>query len=245
MNPIHQASAGEFLPPSPEQKTGRASAKLIVLEGLDGSGKGTQTALLRDALQTEGKTVRELDFPRYGTVGASLVELYLSGGLGGSPFDTNAYASSLFYAADRYVSFRREWGADYANPHAVLLANRYTTANAYHQLAKLSPAEYEPFLAWLWDFEYGKLGLPKPDVVLLLDMPVSLSMKLVERRGNGKDIHEKDKAYLELCRRAALYVAEACGWRVIPCGEEGADAPYSPEEIHRAVRKETEKILSL
>ncbi len=205
--------------------------KLIVLEGLDGSGKGTQTDLLIESLRKSGRKVKKIDFPDYGSEGAALVELYLKGGLGGSPFDTNAYAASMFYAADRYVSFRRDWGADYADPDTVIVANRYTTANAYHQLSKLEREEYSDFLSWLWDFEYGKLGLPKPDLVLLLDMPATLSEKMVEKRGATKDIHELDTGYLERCREAALYVAEACGWTVIPCGEEKADAPYPREKI--------------
>ena len=217
--------------------------KLIVLEGLDGSGKGTQTNLLIESLKKNGKKVKKIDFPAYGTEGAALVELYLKGGLGGSPFDTNAYAASMFYAADRYVSFRREWGADYADPDTVLVANRYTTANAYHQLSKLNKEEYSAFLDWLWDFEYGKLGLPKPDLVLLLDMPASLSEKMVEKRGAEKDIHELDTSYLERCREAALYVAETCGWTVIPCGEENADAPYPREMILSNIVKAAEAVL--
>ncbi len=219
--------------------------KLIVLEGLDGSGKGTQTDLLIDSLRKNGKKVKKIDFPDYGSDGAALVELYLKGGLGGSPFDTNAYAASMFYAADRYVSFRREWSADYADPDTVIVANRYTTANAYHQLSKLEKAEYSAFLDWLWDFEYGKLGLPSPDLVLLLDMPASLSEKMVEKRGADKDIHELDTGYLERCREAALYVADVCGWTVISCGEENADVPYPREKILSEVVAAAERVISL
>lgn len=219
--------------------------KLIVLEGLDGSGKGTQTDLLVAFLQKKGKKVKKIDFPKYGSAGAALVELYLGGGLGGSPFDTNAYAASMFYAADRYVSFRQDWGRDYADPDTVIVANRYTTANACHQLSKLPTEEREPFLRWLWDFEYDKLGLPKPDLVILLDMPVALSKKMVDRRGGKKDIHELDGEYLARCREAALYVSRACGWTVIPCGGEDADAPYSREKILADITAAAEKTLSL
>ncbi|MGN1345437.1 MAG: dTMP kinase, partial [Eubacteriales bacterium] len=111
--------------------------KFIVLEGLDGSGKGTQTELLRDYLARSGRRVRVLDFPAYGTKGAALVELYLGGGLGSHPDDTNAYAASMFFAADRYVSYVSDWHADYSDPETFVIANRYTTANAYHQISKL------------------------------------------------------------------------------------------------------------
>ncbi len=219
--------------------------KLIVLEGLDGSGKGTQTDLLIDALRERGKKVKKIDFPHYGSEGAALVELYLNGGLGGSPFDTNAYAASMFYAADRYVNYRTEWMGDYADPDTVIVANRYTTANAYHQLSKLTAAEYDAFLDWLWDFEYGKLGLPRPDLVLLLDMPAVLSEMMVDKRGEKKDIHELDTTYLERCREAALYVAKACRWTVIPCGDERSEAPYPRERILDAVKGAVAPILGV
>lgn len=215
--------------------------KLIVLEGLDGSGKGTQTQLLIDVLRNTGRKVRKIDFPNYGSEGAALVELYLNGGLGDSPFDTNAYAASVFYAADRYVSFKTDWKRDYSDSDTIVVANRYTTANAYHQLSKLGKDEYDVYLNWLWDFEYNKLGLPKPDMVILLDMPVEISEKMVERRGEKKDIHELDEGYLSRCRDAALYVSKKCGWTVIPCGDVAAGEPYSREKILDMIIEAVEK----
>ena len=154
--------------------------KLIVLEGLDGSGKGTQSRYLADNLQKAGKKVRLIDFPKYGSQGAALVELYLQGGLGGKPEDTGAYAASMFFAADRYVSFRQDWQRDFADPDTILIANRYTTANAYHQLSKMEKDQWDSFLDWLWDFEYVRLGLPAPDRVILVDVPQSVSDANVE-----------------------------------------------------------------
>ena len=215
-------------------------SKFIVLEGLDGSGKGTQTALLREYLEKSGKCVCVIDFPAYGTPGASLVELYLNGGLGERPDDTNAYAASMFFAADRYVSYVNEWKADYEDPDTYVIANRYTTANAYHQISKLSEDQWDSFLDWLWDFEFRRLGLPSPDRVLLLDMPESVSESLVYRRssetGARLDIHEKDTAYLKRCRTAAHYVAGKCGWTVIECAGEGMSEPYSRDEIAEKIR---------
>ena len=215
-------------------------SKFIVLEGLDGSGKGTQTALLREYLEKNGKCVCVIDFPAYGTPGASLVELYLNGGLGEHPDDTNAYAASMFFAADRYVSYVNEWKADYEDPDTYVIANRYTTANAYHQISKLPETEWDRFLDWLWDFEFRRLGLPSPDRVLLLDMPESVSGSLVYRRssetGVSLDIHEKDTGYLRRCRDAAHYVAGKCGWTVVECAGEGMTEPYSREEIAEKIR---------
>ena len=150
-------------------------SKFIVLEGLDGSGKGTQIELLREYLINSGKNVRVIDFPDYASEGSTLVKMYLDGKLGQNPSDTNAYAASMFFAADRYVSYVTAWREDYLKDDTYIIANRYTTANAYHQLSKMPEAEWDTFLTWLWDFEFGKLGLPTPDRVILLDMPESVS----------------------------------------------------------------------
>ncbi len=207
--------------------------KLIVLEGLDGSGKGTQSRLLAERLNKEGKKVRLIDFPSYGSAGASLVELYLGGGLGGKPEDTGAYAASMFFAADRYVSYRQDWGKDWQDPDTIVIANRYTTANAYHQLSKMDRDKWDDFLAWLWDFEYTKLGLPTPAQVILIDVPQSVSDANVEKRsretGAALDIHETDHAYLHRCREAALYVAEKCHWTVVACAD--ADGHQYPVDV--------------
>ena len=214
--------------------------KLIVLEGLDGSGKGTQTKILRDTLCGEGKKVRIIDFPMYDRDSSHFVKLYLSGGLGSDPADTNAYAASMFFATDRYVSYRTDWSADYLDPDTVVIANRYTTANAYHQLAKMARAEWNAFLDWLWDFEYQKLGIPEPDQVLFLDVPQSLSDANVRKRsgetGQSLDIHEKDHAYLSACRTAALYAAEKCAWDVVDCAEPDGKTQKSREKIACEIR---------
>lgn len=221
--------------------------KFIVLEGLDGSGKGTQTELLCKRLESEGRRVRVIEFPDYASDGSMLVRMYLNGRLGADPADTNAYAASMFFAADRYVSYVTSWRDDWRDPDTVVLANRYTTANAYHQLAKLPEDAWDGFLAWLWDFEFSKLGLPAPDAVLLLDMPERVSSALVKRRsaetGQKLDIHETHGEYLRACRRAASYVASSCGWRVIPCASEDGEEPYPREVIADRVREALADIL--
>ncbi len=214
--------------------------KLIVLEGLDGSGKGTQTELLREYLENTGRRVKMIDFPDYKSEGSTLVKMYLDGKLGANPDDTNAYAASMFFAADRYVSFVTDWREAWEAPDTIVVANRYTTANAYHQLSKMDPALWDEFLEWLWDFEFKKLGLPEPDRVILLDMPESVSSAMVAKRsretGQKLDIHEKSEDYLVKCRAAAAYTAEKCGWSVVKCAADGDTAPYSREKIAEAVR---------
>lgn len=208
-----------------------------MIDGLDGSGKHTQLTRLAAYLRKRGKKVRCIDFPHYHTPGCVLVEEYLAGKLGENPADTNAYASSLFYAMDRYYSFRTDWGRDLSDPETVLLADRYTTANAVHQTSKLPREEWDPFLDWLFDTEYNKLGLPRPDRVLYLELLPSLSLSLVEKRsaaeGRVKDIHEKDAGFFEKSYEAALYAAEKCGWERLCCyiESEGGAALRSEEEI--------------
>lgn len=203
--------------------------RFIVIEGLDGSGKTTQGKLLAERLRKEGKKVRELSFPCYGEKSASLVEMYLGGELGASPSDTNGYAASMLYAADRYISYVTDWKKDVLDEDTIVLATRYTTANAYHQLSKLPREDWESFLSWLYDFEFSKIGLPRPDCVVLLAMNQEISSGNVKSRsaetGQKMDIHENDKEYLVRCAEAAFFAAEKDGWKVIQCAPEGALLP--------------------
>ena len=212
--------------------------KLIVLEGLDGSGKTTQSTLLLEMLRGEGRDVYPLSFPAYEKESSSLVRMYLGGGLGDDPDAVNAYAASMFYAADRYLTYLQDWKAAKEEPDKLILATRYTTANAYHQLAKLPREQWDGFLDWLYDFEFVKLGLPKPDTVLLLEMPEAVSSAQVQHRsettGAARDIHERDSDYLARCREAAISAADRLGWIRVPCVEEGALLPR--EVITRRLR---------
>ena len=213
--------------------------KLIVIEGLDSSGKGTQAERLAEYLLSCGEKVRLISFPQYDNESSAFVKLYLNGGLGASPDDTNAYAASMFYASDRYISYRTDWAADIADPDTVVIANRYTTANAYHQLAKLPQDQWDGFLSWLWDFEFARLGLPVPDAVIALSMHPAASRKLIEKRcaetGVKKDIHEADTAYLARCYEALHYAAEKLGWLCLECAE--GERLYTIDEMHLRIRK--------
>ncbi len=212
--------------------------KLIAIEGLDGCGKQTQSALLKDALVGAGYSVASVDFPRYGKKSAVLCEAYLHGEFGKNAADVNAYAASTLFAVDRLASYLTEWkGAYEAGDY--LVADRYVTSNAIHQCSKLPREEWEGFVTWLFDFEFGKLGLPRPDKVLYLSMPVERSEELVAARCEGegrvKDIHERDDAYLRHSHEAAEWCCERLGWERIECCPAGQ--LRSIEEIHEELRE--------
>lgn len=212
------------------------SGKLIVFEGTDGSGKATQARLLCRYLEREGIPYREIDFPRYGKPSAAMVQEYLDGNLGKKPGDVNAYAASMFYAMDRYASYKQDWG-DFYKAGGLIIADRYTTSNAVHQASKLLKSERKAYLDWLFDLEYRLLGLPRPDLVIYLDMPTEITERMMRQReratGTHADIHEQDEAYLKNCRVNAREVVRECGWSVIGCAD--GDSPRTPEDIHRQV----------
>ena len=218
--------------------------ELIVIEGLDGSGKSTQLDLLPKGLLQNGFESRSVSFPNYSDDSSALVKMYLAGQFGTKPGDVNAFAASCFYAVDRFASFKKDWG-EYYNGGGIIVSGRYTTSNAVHQCSKLPESEWESFLSWLYDFEYNKLGIPKPDKVIFLDMPTEVSQKLLDNRyssdGGHKDIHECDLEYLNRCRKAALFTAEYSGWVKISCAEN--DSPRTIEAIAADVLKETLKSL--
>ena len=211
--------------------------KLIVIEGLDGSGKATQAKRLTKALVERGELVREVSFPDYDSDSSALVRMYLSGQLGTDPQDVNAYAASSFFAVDRFASYKKDWSRDYAR--GVIIADRYTTSNAVHQCSKLPKDQWEGFLDWLFDFEYQKLGIPAPDCVIYLNVDPQVSQTLMTARYSGdeskKDIHERDLAYLKHSREAAQYCAEKLGWKTVDCCRDGQ--MRSIEEIHESIVK--------
>ncbi len=217
--------------------------KLIVIEGLDGSGKSTQLELLPQNLCANGIESRSVSFPDYDSDSSALVKMYLGGRFGNRPGDVNAYAASLFYAVDRFASYKTNWG-EYYNQNGVIVSGRYTTSNAVHQTSKMNEDEWKDFLDWLYDLEYNKVGIPKPDKVIFLDMPIEVSQKLLSGRYKGdeakKDIHESDTAYLDKCRKAAMFTANYSGWTIIPCAKDGE--PRTIEDIANDVLAETLKL---
>lgn len=204
--------------------------KLFVIEGLDGSGKSTQIEQLKYKLGD--CNIKQIKLPDYDSPSSTLVKMYLSGEFGKNPDDVNAYAASAFYAVDRFANYKLKWKENYDNG-GIIISDRYTTSNAYHQATKIPKEKWSEYFAWLEDFEYNLIKIPKPDVVIYLDMPIEISQKMMSERYSGdetkKDIHESNINYLKSCREAALVAAEAMGWNVIKCNN--GNQPRSIDEI--------------
>lgn len=212
------------------------AGRLIVFEGTDGSGKSTQFRRFCQAAEDRGLTYQKLVFPQYSEPSSALIRMYLGGEFGSHPQDVNPYAASSFYAVDRYASLKKVWGTFYEDG-GLILTDRYSTSNAVHQAVKCRPEERPAFLRWLDDFEHDKLGLPRPDLVLYLDMPTRQAVQLLRSREAAThtqaDIHELDTGYLAACRDCALEAARVLGWQVVPCME--GDRLRSIEEIHQDI----------
>ncbi len=198
--------------------------KLIVLEGLDGSGKSTQLSILEKNLASKGVDFKTVSFPEYDLPSCAPVKMYLAGEFGTRPGDVNAYAASLFYAVDRFASMKKGWGEFYQQG-GLILAGRYTTSNAIHQTSKLPEEQWQEYLNWLFELEYDRVGIPKPDKVIYLNVPVEVSQGLLSERYSGdesqKDIHERDRDYLAHCHKAADFTIKQFGWDKVECYEGG------------------------
>ncbi len=216
---------------------------LIVIEGVDCSGKETQTELLYQRLLREGKTVTRVSFPDYESESSALVKMYLNGDFGTSAYDVNPYAASVFFAADRFASYRTKWKD---KMEGTVIADRYVTSNMVHQASKIDDMDEKVrYIDWLCDLEYNKLELPRPDKVIFLDMPPEIAARLNEERKNKidskdvKDIHERDGEYLHKSYDNAWFAAKNQGWSVIKCAD--GERLKSIEEIHREIYEALKK----
>lgn len=204
--------------------------KLFVIEGLDGCGKSTQLEMLKSKT---GDNTRFISFPNYDSASGEIIKDYLSGRFSEENGKAGAYTASSFYAVDRYISYKTDWEKDYQAGKTIIAA-RYTSSNAIYQMTKLDRAQWDEYLSWLEDYEYDKFGIPRPDKVVFLDMPIEVSQKLLSSRYGGneekKDIHERNVDFLKACREAALYTAKQKGWFILPCSD--GENPFTPERIN-------------
>lgn len=200
---------------------------LAVIEGVDCSGKATQSKLLKQRLKQSYSNVECIEFPNYSSPSSAVVKMYLNGDFGSKADYVSPYAASSFFAVDRVASVYGEWSNIFSDGN-IVIADRYTTSNMIHQAAKIKNAdEKNAFLDWLYDFEYVKLKLPQPDIVIFLDMPVDYAKKLMADRPNKinnssvLDIHESDEQFLNESYNNAVFVAKKYNWDVVKCVNDG------------------------
>lgn len=219
--------------------------KLFVIDGTDGSGKQTQFQQLQESLLKDGIDYKVVSFPNYDSPSSALVQMYLSGEFGENAKEISPYIASTFYAADRYATFQTGYKKYYEDGGRIL-ADRYTTANMVHQAGKIKDEkEREKFLNWLWDFEFNLYGLPVPNEVFFLNMPVEKSIELMKDRENKfthqekKDIHERDVNHLKDAYEAACDVSKKYNWYEIKCVKNNEIRTI--EDIHQEIYNEVKK----
>lgn len=217
--------------------------KLIVFEGIDGSGKSTQFEMMCQKLDSLEADYMRLVFPQYSEPSSALIRMYLNGEFGKNPGDVNAYAASAFYAVDRYASYVRVW-RDFYLAGGAILADRYTTSNAIHQACKLPEDEQEHFFKWLGQFEYENMELPEPDIVIYMDITLEAASKNMRAReamkGFGGDIHETDNDYLAKCLLTAERASDFYGWHRVNCIKRGL--LRAPEDIHEEISEIIDRV---
>jgi len=210
--------------------------KLIVFEGIDGSGKSTQFKLMCGRFERENTAFTRLTFPQYQEPSSALIKMYLGGEFGENPEAVNPYAASTFFAVDRYASYMKVWRGDYER-HARILTDRYTTSNALHQGSKLPADKRNDFFKWLYDFEFGLMELPRPDIVIYMDIPAPKALERIRAReaatGSAADIHERDDAYLKKCWECGTQAADYYAWHKISCFS--GQTARSEQEIHEEI----------
>ncbi len=220
--------------------------KLIVIEGVDGCGKQTQTDLLYRHLKESGEKVMKIAYPRYDKESTAMVKLYLSGAFGEDPAAISPYIASTFYTADRYASYKEDY-EDFLKNGGLVLADRYTTSNMVHQAGKIKDRqEKKKFLEWLWDYEFNLFGLPIPDQVFFLNVPPEVNQRLIKERKNKingqdeKDIHEKNQDHLRDSYESALELVDRYGWQEIKCLVDGK--LRSIDAIHKEIWEYFERV---
>lgn len=219
---------------------------IIVIEGTDSSGKETQTKLLYERISKEYENVKRISFPNYDSPACEPVKMYLAGEFGKDAEEVNPYPISTMFAIDRYASYKMNWG-DFYKLGGIIITDRYTTSNMVHQASKLKENEKDRYLNWLDDLEYEKMRIPRPDLVIFLNMPTEHAIKLMENRKNKitgnekKDIHESNKEYLKKSYDNACEIAKKYSWKEILCVRD--NEIKSIEEISNEVYESVKNVI--
>ena len=208
---------------------------LIVIEGTDGSGKATQAELLKKKLEDLNQKVTYFDFPQYDKFFGKLVGRYLNNEFGDA-VELNPYLTSLIYAADRFSVKDKLIEAN----KDIVIANRYVTANLAHQGSKINDKEkINEFINWVEQLEYNEYGLPKPDIVIFLYVPIKFSQQLVDKKNKRdytekkRDSHESNTQYLEKTAELFKDLSTKKNWIMINCVKD--DELLSIEEISNLI----------
>lgn len=230
-------------------------SKLIVIEGIDGSGKGTQSKLLQARLVKENYDLHKLSFPQYSDECSFFVRSYLNGAYGMSADDVSPKQASLCYAMDRFHTFKAydEVKKALASEDAILLSDRYTTSNILYQSTKAkSQDEVYELIDWICELEYGVLQIPEPDIVIMPYVEIEKNIAMMRNRNiianaqannMQRDIHEQDLEYLRRVHATSEIIAQRMGFDIINCMDENGQL-RTPENIHEEIyRKVDAKVL--
>lgn len=221
---------------------------IISIEGTDGAGKHTQQQLLFKDLKEMGYPVFEQSFPNYESDSSAPVKMYLGGEFGSSANCLDAYQASVLYAVDRMCTYKKTLEPHYKNGE-ILLFDRYVQSNFIHHCSKIEDEdEKTEFIKWEEDLEYNLLGIPKPNLIFFIEMPVEKSLELARARadyktGGKKDIHEEDPTHLQKAYDNGLNLAKKLGWTIIHCVDENGNLK-TIEEIHKEIMTETTNYLT-
>lgn len=220
--------------------------KLIVFDGNDGSGKATQAELLLERLKDDGREVRIIDFPRYydNQLGEFIGECLR--GDHGDFAGLDPKIASVLYAADRYES--RSTIMEWLKEGMIVLCDRYVSANMIHQGGKIDDHyERETFIAWLEKLEYETFDLPKPDLVIYLEVPVQISLDNMKQKNEKytagqHDQHENNRVFLQNSHDTAQWLASQHDyWETIDCAS--GNVMRTRAEIHEDVYAIVERVV--
>lgn len=221
---------------------------IISIEGTDGAGKHTQQQLLLSDLKATGYSVVDQSFPNYESNSSAPVKMYLAGEFGSSANSLDAYQASVLYAVDRMCTYKKDLESHYNNGE-IILFDRYVQSNFIHQCSKIDEMEKKlEFIKWEEELEYNTLGLPKPDLVFFIEMPVEKSMELARARaeyktGDTKDIHEEDTSYMTKSYNNGISLAKELGWTLVHCCDDDGNLK-TIEAIHEEIMAVATEFLS-
>ena len=221
----------------------------LVIEGIDGAGKETQTRLLKEYLKSLGKNVITQSFPNYGTDGCKPVQMYLDGKLSKTANEVNAYQSSVLFAVDRFCTMTQL--IKNITKDSVVVFDRYVSSNMLHQGGKIhNDEDLEKYLKWLENFEFEIMKIPRPDKIFFLSVPPEISMELIKQRKGlksqtEKDIQESDENHLKNAYNTGMKISKMFGWEIIDCVDKEKKQMRTKEDISKEIQQKVNQILNI